>query len=94
MSAAPPRPSVRRPPRQARSALITAGLELARAAGPAAIALREATRRVGVVPNAAYRHFADRADAGFWASGAAVDVMSGSAPHPLHRPPFPCRHPG
>ena len=30
---------------------------LAREGGPAAIVLREATRRAGVVPNAAYRHF-------------------------------------
>jgi AcrR family transcriptional regulator len=57
---APPRPSGRRPPGQVRSALIAAGLELARAGGPDAVVLREATRRVGVVPNAAYRHFADR----------------------------------
>jgi AcrR family transcriptional regulator len=28
--------------------------------GPDAVMLREATRMVGVVPNAAYRHFADR----------------------------------
>jgi AcrR family transcriptional regulator len=60
MSAAPPRPSGRRPPGQVRSALIAAGLELARDGGPDAVVLREATRRVGVVPNAAYRHFADR----------------------------------
>ncbi|WP_331768053.1 TetR/AcrR family transcriptional regulator [Embleya sp. NBC_00896] len=43
-----------------RRALIAAGLELARESGPDAVVLREATRRVGVVPNAAYRHFADR----------------------------------
>lgn len=43
-----------------RNALIQAGLELARDGGPDAVILREATRRVGVVPNAAYRHFADR----------------------------------
>ena len=42
-----------------RNALIAAGLTLARAAGPKAVVLREVTRRVGVVPNAAYRHFAD-----------------------------------
>ena len=60
MTAAPPRPAGRRPPGQIRSALIAAGLELARAGGPDAVILREATRRVGVVPNAAYRHFADR----------------------------------
>lgn len=37
-----------------------AGLELARSGGPDAVVLREATRMVGVVPNAAYRHFAHR----------------------------------
>ena len=37
-----------------------AGLELARSGGPDAVVLREVTRLVGVVPNAAYRHFADR----------------------------------
>jgi len=43
-----------------RRALIEAGVELARAGGPDAIVLRAATRRVGVAPNAAYRHFANR----------------------------------
>ena len=43
-----------------RSALIKAGVELARSGGPDAVVLREVTRMVGVVPNAAYRHFADR----------------------------------
>jgi len=43
-----------------RSALIAAGVELARSGGPDAVVLREVTRMVGVVPNAAYRHFADR----------------------------------
>lgn len=43
-----------------RRALVDAGIELARAGGPDAIVLREATRRAGVVPNAAYRHFANR----------------------------------
>jgi AcrR family transcriptional regulator len=60
MTGAPPRPSGRRPAGQVRNALIAAGLELARAGGPDAVVLREATRRVGVAPNAAYRHFADR----------------------------------
>lgn len=41
------------------AALLAAGVELARAGGPAAVGLREATRRVGVSPNAAYRHFQD-----------------------------------
>jgi AcrR family transcriptional regulator len=39
---------------------VAAGLELAADRGPDAVVLREATRMVGVVPNAAYRHFADR----------------------------------
>lgn len=41
-------------------ALLQAGIELAREGGPDAVVLREATRRAGVVPNAAYRHFASR----------------------------------
>ena len=41
------------------AALLAAGVELARAGGPQAVGLREATRRVGVSPNAAYRHFTD-----------------------------------
>ena len=45
-----------------RQALLDAGIELARAGGPEAVVLREATRRAGVVPNAAYRHFANRED--------------------------------
>jgi AcrR family transcriptional regulator len=45
-----------------RRALLEAGVALARAGGPAAVVLREATRRAGVVPNAAYRHFASRQD--------------------------------
>jgi AcrR family transcriptional regulator len=43
-----------------RRALIDAGIELARDGGPDAVVLREATRRAGVVPNAAYRHFESR----------------------------------
>jgi len=45
-----------------RRALLEAGIDLARQGGPDAIVLREATRRAGVVPNAAYRHFASRQD--------------------------------
>lgn len=55
--------SARRGPRprgSVRAALVQAGLDLARAGGPDAVVLREVTRMVGVVPNAAYRHFADR----------------------------------
>jgi AcrR family transcriptional regulator len=43
-----------------RRALLDAGIALARAGGPDAVVLREATRRAGVAPNAAYRHFANR----------------------------------
>lgn len=43
-----------------RRALLEAGIALAQSGGPDAIVLREATRRAGVVPNAAYRHFASR----------------------------------
>ena len=45
-----------------RRALLDAGIELARVGGPGAVVLREATRRAGVAPNAAYRHFASHAD--------------------------------
>lgn len=45
-----------------RRALLDAAIDLARAGGPAAVTLREATRRAGVVPNAAYRHFASQQD--------------------------------
>lgn len=41
-------------------ALVAAGTELAREGGPSAVVLREVTRRTGVTPNAAYRHFADK----------------------------------
>ena len=50
----------RRIPGAVRRGLIEAGVALARAGGPDAVVLREAVRRVGVAPNAAYRHFADR----------------------------------
>jgi AcrR family transcriptional regulator len=43
-----------------RHALLEAGIGLAQTGGPEAVVLREATRRAGVVPNAAYRHFASR----------------------------------
>ncbi len=50
----------RRPRGAVRAGLVAAGLELARTGGPDAVVLREAARIVGVAPNAAYRHFADR----------------------------------
>jgi AcrR family transcriptional regulator len=45
-----------------RKALLEAGIALAREGGPNAIVLREATRRAGVAPNAAYRHFSSHSD--------------------------------
>jgi AcrR family transcriptional regulator len=45
-----------------RRALLDAGIALARDGGPDAVVLREATRRAGVVPNAAYRHFKGRSE--------------------------------
>ncbi len=62
MTSVPPVPA---PPRRSyrhgdlRQALLDAGVALAREGGPQAVVLREATRRAGVVPNAAYRHFAN-----------------------------------
>lgn len=43
-----------------RRALIDTGTDLAREGGPDAVVLREVTRRAGVTPNAAYRHFTDK----------------------------------
>lgn len=71
-----------------RRALVEAGTELARGGGPEAVVLREATRRVGVAPSAAYRHFADRRallDAVCSAAQAALafaieEELAGSSP--------------
>ncbi|MGN8027384.1 TetR/AcrR family transcriptional regulator [Microbacterium sp. 22242] len=43
------------------TALVEAAVELSRDGGPDAVTIREATRRAGVSPNAAYRHFPNRA---------------------------------
>jgi AcrR family transcriptional regulator len=43
-----------------RNALVTQATALARTGGPDAVVLREAARRVGVSPSAAYRHFPSR----------------------------------
>lgn len=72
-------PAGRRGPRPrgtVRSALVEAGLELARAGGPDAVVLREVTRMVGVVPNTAYRHFADRDSLLAAVSGEAVRALA------------------
>jgi len=71
-------PERRRRPRGAvRDGLVAAGLELARTGGPDAVVLREATRMVGVVPNAAYRHFTDRDELLAEVSQAAMRDLAG-----------------
>ncbi|MEZ7898212.1 MAG: TetR/AcrR family transcriptional regulator [Flaviflexus sp.] len=45
-----------------RAELIRVGLELANEGGTRAVGLREAARRIGVSPSAAYRHFSGHAD--------------------------------
>ncbi len=45
-----------------KQALLEAGLALAREHGPGGVVLREATRRAGVAPNAAYRHYSGQRD--------------------------------
>lgn len=57
-------------------ALLSSGLELARDGGPDAVVLREVTRRAGVVPNAAYRHFADRQALVQAVSEAAMSLLA------------------
>ena len=66
----------RRPRGAVRDGLVAAGLDLARAGGPDAVVLREATRMVGVVPNAAYRHFADRDELLAAVCSAAMGVLA------------------
>ena len=70
-----------------RQALLDAGIDMAREGGPDAVVLREATRRTGVSPNAAYRHFADRdalvsavSDAASAASAAAIEAEWDAVP--------------
>jgi AcrR family transcriptional regulator len=65
-----------RPKGDVRAGLLAAGVELARSGGPDAVVLREATRVVGVVPNAAYRHFADRDELLAAVSAAAMSELS------------------
>jgi AcrR family transcriptional regulator len=56
--------------------LLSSGIELARDGGPDAVVLREVTRRAGVVPNAAYRHFADRQALVQAVSEAAMSLLA------------------
>src|SRR5438132_13708754 len=78
-----------------RRALLDAGVELARHGGPDAVVLREATRRAGVVPNAAYRHFASRREllqavrsAGLAALAAAMESELADLPPGSHPADF------
>lgn len=64
-----------------RNALLTAGVDLARAGGPDAVVLREATRRAGVVPNAAYRHFTDRGELLHAVCAAAMSQLAIAMEH-------------
>src|ERR1700683_4530051 len=66
----------RRPRGAVRDGLVAAGLELARTGGPDAVVLREVTRMVGVVPNAAYRHFAGRDELLAAVSAAAMGELA------------------
>ncbi|GLF98761.1 TetR/AcrR family transcriptional regulator [Streptomyces yaizuensis] len=82
-----------------RSALVEAGLRLARDGGSDALGLRSVTRSVGVTPNAAYRHFADwqalvlavAAEAQDLAARAMRDRMEEATPppDPATAPPDP-----
>ncbi len=59
-----------------RRALLEAAIELARQGGPAAVVLRETTRRAGVAPNAAYRHFESREDLLAAVRAAALSALA------------------
>ena len=65
-----------------RQARLDAGIARATEGGPDAVILREATRRAGVSPNAAYRHFADRLEllqaVSATAQGLVADAMGSS----------------
>src|SRR5712692_9911974 len=78
-----------------RRALLDAGIALARAGGPDAVVLREATRRAGVVPNAAYRNFASRQallqavrSAALSALAVAMETELAALPRRRHRADF------
>lgn len=72
-----------------RRALLEAGLALAREGGPDAVALREVTRRAGVVPNAAYRHFSNHAELLQAVRAAALAAVAHSMEDELDSVPMP-----
>ena len=61
-----------------RAALLAAGYELALAGGADAVTLRETTRRAGVSPAAAYRHFASHEDLQLAVGAAAMADLARS----------------
>ncbi|CAN5299454.1 TetR/AcrR family transcriptional regulator [soil metagenome] len=70
-----------------RQALLEAGIAMAREGGPDAVVLREATRRAGVSPNAAYRHFSDREALVTAVSNAALGAAAGAIEEEWDRVP-------
>lgn len=79
----PVRPSPRKPYHHGdlRNALLEEATRLAREGGPSAIVLREAARRTGVSPNAAYAHFRSLPDL---VAGVAERSMGRLARHMEH----------
>ena len=61
-----------------RNALLEAAIDLARDAGPEAVVLRAAARRVGVSPTAAYRHFAGQAELLYAVKERGQDLLADS----------------
>jgi AcrR family transcriptional regulator len=66
-----------------REAFIEAAVGLAREGGPSAVVLREVARRVGVSPNAAYRHFKDLPDLMDAVCDAALGLLARSMENEL-----------
>lgn len=82
---APVRATGRRRGGEVLTGLIAAGVGLARAGGPDAVVLREATRAVGVSPNAAYRHFSDRGDLLAAVAWEAMTMLAARMQHDIDR---------
>lgn len=64
------------------AALVDAGLALTRTGGPDALTIRAATRRAGVSPNAAYRHFAHRDELLAAVATAILEQVAARMQHP------------
>lgn len=74
-----------------RIALLEAGRQILSEEGMAGLSLRAVTRRVGVSPTAAYRHFADRehllaaiATSGVWELTTALEMADKTSALPLN----------